>query len=64
MRFILLLSLFLVGCTDKDLIKENSKKLCTCQRGLWYIDGDNAKCNNGVVFFDVDKIEVYDSKCD
>ena len=72
MRYIVVLIILLIlsGCTDnkelilnKELIINNGKKLCSCQDGLWFIEGTMAHCNNGTNFTDVDKITVISVNC-
>lgn len=73
MRFLLLVAVFIVGCTSslqeverRRQIIENGKELCHCQGGPWFYDfeRDFVKCNNGRVFNRVSKLAVYDLGCE
>ena len=65
-NYIIGILLLLPGCTTQKTLQERvvkAKSLCCSQKGLWYIQGDMAHCNNGTNFFNLDQLQIIDPSC-
>lgn len=59
---ILVMTMLAVGCTyppaSQEELRRRGKILCSCQGGLWYVQGTTVKCNGGAIFFNANEIDV------
>lgn len=59
---VILLTIFISGCTDTELVRQNAQKLCSCRASsVWWIDDNDVKCTDGTWFWNVDRIEIVDT---